>query len=79
MQVGSANRPNPPFGFGTERLRLVIACSAGDNFVTVLVHRSRCGRRQLRLFFRLFLDFRYLLSLGRGGADLHTENNVTDF
>ena len=44
----------------------------------MLVDGSSGSGSDLALFFRLFLNLSNLLSLLRGGADLHAKNDVTN-
>ena len=44
----------------------------------MLVNGTSGSGRDLALLFRLFLNLSNLLSLLRGGADLHAKDNVTN-
>ena len=79
VEVGGRNGPDAPLRLGAERLRLVVGRRARDDFVAVFVDRPRRRRSQLRLLFRLLLDLGDLLTLGGRRADLHAEDNVSNF
>lgn len=78
MQVRSGDRSHPPFRLRAERLCFVVGSSRGDDFVAVFVHRSSSGRGELRLLFRLLLDFSDLLTLSRRRANLHAQNDISN-
>ena len=64
--------------FLLEGVGLIVAGGGGDDLVAVLVDGAGGCGGQLALLLGLLLDLGYLLSLGRGRADLHAQDDVPD-
>ena len=47
VEVGGGDGSHPPLGLAGKGVALVVGGGAGDDLVTVLVHRPCRGRRQL--------------------------------
>ena len=78
VKVGSRYCSHSPLCLRRECSSLVIWCRRDDNLIPMFVDCSSGGRCNLTLFFCLFLDLSYLLSLLRRSTDLHAKDDVTD-
>lgn len=70
--------PDSPLSLGGESLGFVVAGCGGDDFIPVFVNSAGLCGCQLRLLLGLLLNFCNLLSLLRGGRDLHAQDDVSD-
>ena len=78
VKVRGGDGSHSPLGLGGEGRSLVVGRRRDDDFIAVFVDGfGGCGS-DLTLFLGLFLDLCNLLSLLRGGTDLHAEDDVSD-
>lgn len=79
MKVGSRDGPDTPLSLGRECLSLVVGGCGDYNFISMFIDCASGGGCDLTLFFGLFLDLCYLLSLLGRRTDLHAQDDVPDF
>lgn len=79
VKICGRYRPDPPLSLGTKRLRLVVARRTRNDLISMFVDGSCRGGSQLRLLFGLLFYLSNLLSLGRGRADFHAKNDISNF
>lgn len=78
VKVSGRYSPHTPLCLGRKCCPLVIRGCRDDYLISVFVDSTSGGGCDLTLLLRLFLDLCNLLSLLRGSADLHSQDNVSN-